>query len=169
MSAPDFAHRTDHRRFFLRKRGRPQMFSGTEVAWAAGGDSPGRLSSANIDSLTTLAGAFTKIRPDLHDDDVVTAVEAVAMQVAVRGDDLLPQASAEQLATMRGMFGGPEVQLAPRGTAFNWPAEADYPGAFAKVVKEMENRDEAARLAHDTQCRPKLDNRDRSRDRSVER
>ncbi|OWK24655.1 hypothetical protein AJ87_19990 [Rhizobium yanglingense] len=28
MSAPDFAHRTDHQRFFLRKRGRPQMFRG---------------------------------------------------------------------------------------------------------------------------------------------
>jgi len=31
MSAPGFAHRTDHQRFFLRKRGRPQMFRGQDV------------------------------------------------------------------------------------------------------------------------------------------
>ena len=76
----------------------------TGVAWAAAG--PGRLSSANIDSLTKLAGAFTKIDLDLNDDDVATAVEAVAMEVAARGDDLLPQANIEQIATLAGAFWG---------------------------------------------------------------
>jgi hypothetical protein len=86
--------------------------------------------------------------------------------VTARGDELLPKASAERLATMRDMFGGSEVQLAPQGTAFNWPAEPDYPGALAKVVHEMKKRDVAERPPHDTQHRPQLDNRDRS---SVER
>ena len=137
------------------------------------------LEHATPEHLAKLAGAFTKIHLDLN-DDVATAVEAVAMQVAVRGDDLLPhanigqiatltlafaghddlnfedptnfndamdklasqvtargdellpKASAEQLATMRDMFGGPELQLAPQGTAFDWPAEPDYPGALAR-------------------------------------
>ncbi|MBY5775076.1 hypothetical protein HFN63_34370 [Rhizobium leguminosarum] len=202
---------------FSARRGPAFKEALTGVAWAATGDGPGRLNSAHIGSLTTLAGAFTNIHLDLEDRDLKAANEAVAMQVAVRGDDLLPhanieqiatltsafaghddsefedaknfndamdklasqvtargdellpKASAEQLGTMRDMFGGPEVQLAPSGAAFNWPAEADYPVAFAKVVKEMGNRDEAKRLAHDTQRRLQLANRDRSRDCAVER
>jgi hypothetical protein len=222
----------------------------TGVAWAACGPGPGRLRSANIHNLATLAVAFTRKNLDREDDDIARAVEAVAAEVSFRGDDLLPQAniqqiatlagafmrhpedetaeiaietlvsevtrrgddllpdanieqiatltlafaghddseftnfndamdklasqvtargdellpkaSAEQLATMRDMFGGSEVQLAPRGAAFNWPAEPDYPGALAKVVKEMKKRDEAERPPHDTQRRPQLDDRDRS-------
>jgi hypothetical protein len=78
----------------------------TGVAWAVAGNGPERLSSANIDSLTTLAGAFTKIHLDLKDRDLKTANEAVAMQVAVRGEDLLPQANIEQIATLAGAFCG---------------------------------------------------------------
>ena len=59
-------------------------------------------------------------------------MDKLASQVTARGDELLPKASAEQLAILRDMFGGPEVQLAPQGTAFNWPTEPDYAGAFGK-------------------------------------
>lgn len=181
------------------------------VAWAAArqdDDLTPVLASADIDSLATLAGAFNKMHLDLEDSDLKAANEAVAMQVAVRGDDLLPhanieqiatltfafarhdsefedptnfndamdqlarqvtargdellpKASAEQLATMKDSFGGSEVQLAPRGAALNRRAEPRYPGALAKVVNEMKNRDEAERPPHDTQRRPQLDDRER--------
>jgi hypothetical protein len=93
------------------------------VAWAAAGDGPERLSSANIDSLTTLAGAFTKIHLDLEDRDLKTANEAVAMQVAVRGDDLA-QANIEQIATLAGAFCGYDAADFENPSNFNDAMEA---------------------------------------------
>ncbi|WP_117195873.1 hypothetical protein [Rhizobium terrae] len=197
-ATPD--HLADLAAAFGARRGPAFKEALTGVAWAAINDGPERLSSANIDHLARLADAFTK--NDIDDD----ATEAVAMQVAVRGNDLLPQAnigqiatltlafcgrddsefqdetnfhnamgklalrvtahgdellraaSAEQLATLKGAFGGPAVQLATREVPFE-PAEADHPEAFAKVVNEMKSRDEAARLAHNSQLKLQLADR----------
>jgi hypothetical protein len=76
----------------------------TGLAWAVSINGPGRLSSANIDNLTKLAGAFTKENQDMEYNTRTSIVEAVATEVIERGNDLLPKANIHQIATLAGAF-----------------------------------------------------------------
>ncbi|WP_217578775.1 hypothetical protein [Mesorhizobium sp. GbtcB19] len=128
------------------------------------------LPSANIEQIVKLTFAFARDGEPFEDTmHFESAMDKLASHVT-RGDELLSQASKEQLADLRDIFAGTEVQFNTlAGLPFEWPDEPDHPEALAKVVEEMKNRDEAERLGADPQRRSQLDNRDRSRERSVER
>jgi hypothetical protein len=95
----------------------------TGVASAVSGQDPEgldfRLSLAGLNSLTSLAGAFCKSHVNVEDPDIKTANEAVAMQVAARGEDLLPQANLDQITTLAFAFSGHDDSDFEDPTNFN--------------------------------------------------
>ena len=99
----------------------------------------GFLPHVNVEHISTLAGAFCRHSgPNIEE-----AIAKLASEVTTRADNLLPQASAEQLRSM--------------GVSFR-----NHRDALAMVTKEMAKRPEAALIARDRL-------RSRERDRSVGR